>query len=344
MKVVVTEPIANVEVAEVQNETLHLGGWVVNRTFPLSHVALRLNARPVAADVALLDRADVLATLYPEIPHTIRSGFDVTLRLDRATWVDGVNRLDIITRHGAEERGAVTLVLRDLSKEPERLPLPTQILKVHVGGERDNFLSTGWRIFGDLSRELDRFGGWPAFDRILDWGCGCGRVLRYLLEAVPATRVFGCDIDREAIEWLARSATGSSFEDIRPEPPTPYPEDQFDLVYGISIFTHLGEGMQDKWLQEIARVAKRSGVVMVTVHGPELAPRGLRRRLRKKGFAEERSNQASLFAPYANAEYYRTAFHTPAYVERHWARYFELLEYIPRGINMHQDLVIMRKR
>ena len=344
MKVVVTEPIANVEVAEVQGDTLHLGGWVVNRTFPLSHVELWLNGCPLADDVALFDRADVLATLCPEIPHTIRSGFDVTRRLDRAAWFDGANRLDILTRHGAEERGAVTLVLRDLSKEPEHFPMPTQILRVHVGGERDNFLSTGWRIFGDLSRELGRFGGWPAFDRILDWGCGCGRVLRYILEAVPASRVFGCDIDREAVEWLARSATGSSFAVTRPEPPTSYPEDHFDLVYGISILTHLAEGMQDKWLQEIARIAKRSGVVMVTVHGPELAPRGLHRRLKKKGYAEQRSNQASFFAPYANAEYYRTAFHTPEYVERHWAAWFDLLEYVPRGVNMHQDLVIMRKR
>ena len=344
MRVVEIQPIANIEVMHIEGERVHMSGWVVHRAHPLSHVTLVVNSRPWANDVPLFDRPDVGRHLYPKLPHTIRSGFKVTLPVDRSQWVEGANKLELIVKSGAKEQGVATIAVRDLAKDAERFPVPSQILKLHVGLKRDDFLATGWRVYSDLKREVGRFGGWATFDRVLDWGCGCGRVLRYLLEDVPAERVFGCDIDREAIEWLARNARESSFEAIQPAPPTPYPEGHFDLIYGVSIFTHLSEEMQDEWLDELARISRPGALVAVTLHGWDLAPRRLRRSLQKRGFAEMGSAQAAYFAPYAGGRYYRTAFHTPAYVESHWSRHFDLLEYRSRAINAHQDLVVMRKR
>ena len=343
MKVVAVQPIANVEVTEFHDGVLHLGGWIVDRTHPLTHVTLRLGARPWAERLPLFDRPDVLAALYPEIAHTVRCGFDVASPVTGLSADPGSRKLEIIAEQDGEARGAVVLGLRDLAAELERFPVPPEVLKRHVGGERDDFLSTGWRIYSDLRRALDPYGGWAAFGRILDWGCGCGRVMRYLLEEVAPERVAGCDIDRGAVDWLGPATRGASIQAIAPDPPTRYPDSSFDLVYGVSIFTHLGERMQHRWLAELRRITSRNGLVAVTVHGPELAPAGLRRRLERRGFADPFSEQASFFAPYAGRGYYRTAFHTPTYVEREWSRYLEVLEYRCRGINAHQDLVIMRK-
>ena len=58
-------------------------------------------------------------------------------------------------------------------------------------------------------------------------------MLRYLLEDVAAARVFGCDIDREAIDWVRANVKGPSFETIPTSPPTLYPDSHFDLIYGI---------------------------------------------------------------------------------------------------------------
>jgi hypothetical protein len=43
-------------------------------------------------------------------------------------------------------------------------------------------------------------------------------------------------------------------------------------------------------------------------------------------------------------DFYQVAYHSRAYIEREWSRYFEILSYVPRGINDHQDAVLLRKR
>lgn len=42
-------------------------------------------------------------------------------------------------------------------------------------------------------------------------------------------------------------------------------------------------------------------------------------------------------------DFYQTAYHTEEYINREWLNYFELVQYIERGINNHQDAVILRK-
>jgi SAM-dependent methyltransferase len=344
MRVIDTQPIASIQSMEVQGDAMHLSGWIVHREYPLTHVTLRAGPGLWTHDVPLSDRPDVCKNLYPEIGHTAVSGFNAVVPWDPNPRAAAARRLEIIAKSGEAERGTVSVELRDLDPEPARFPVPPSVLKRHVGGRRDDFLSTGWRIYSDLKGQVARLGGWARFDRIHDWGCGCGRVFRYLYEEVPAPCLFGCDIDREAVRWMSENARGSSFEAIRKLPPTPYADEQFALVYGISIFTHLNEAMQDRWLGELNRINRPGGVVAVSVHGPELVPRRLRPRLRKRGFADVGSRQAFYFVPYAGLRYYRTAYHTPRYVEEHWSRYFDVLEYFCRAVNAHQDLVIMRKR
>ena len=52
-------------------------------------------------------------------------------------------------------------------------------------------------------------------------------------------------------------------------PPLPYEDDRFDLVYSVSIFTHLDEQLQRPWIEELTRVVRPGGLVLVTVTGPE---------------------------------------------------------------------------
>ena len=344
MRIIDEQPLANLQLMKVQGSDLQVSGWIVHRDHPLTHAALQIGSGRWRADVALSDRPDVRRNLYPEIEHTARCGFGAVVPWDTSAAAGTTRTLEIMARSGDLERGQVAIELRDLNPEPGRFPVPGELLKQHVGGRRDDFLATGWRIYTDLKRHVGRLGGWPEFDRILDWGCGCGRVLRYLYQEVPPARLFGCDIDRGAIRWISRAAGGASFQRIRRAPPTPYADRQFDLVYGISILTHLTEAMQDRWLDELHRITRPGGVVAVSVHGPELVPTRLRSRLARDGFTDVGSRQAFYFVPYAGLGYYRTAYHTPRYVEEHWSDYFEVLDYVCRGINAHQDLVLMRRR
>jgi ubiquinone/menaquinone biosynthesis C-methylase UbiE len=39
-------------------------------------------------------------------------------------------------------------------------------------------------------------------------------------------------------------------------PPLPFPDDHFDLVFSSSVFTHIDEHAQDLWLAELRRVTQ----------------------------------------------------------------------------------------
>lgn len=53
---------------------------------------------------------------------------------------------------------------------------------------------------------------------------------------------------------VPNGAAQSQFQTIAPTPPLPYRDDQFDIIYCISVFTHFDEEMQDLWLHELTRV------------------------------------------------------------------------------------------
>ena len=104
------------------------------------------------------------------------------------------------------------------------------------------------------------------FRSILDYGVGCGRVIRRFWELYPDANLTGADIDAEAIAWLQHNyAKMGKFVVLSHLPRSPFPDETFDLVYGISVFTHLNEEMQFAWLAELQRITSPGGCL--TVHG-----------------------------------------------------------------------------
>ena len=77
--------------------------------------------------------------------------------------------------------------------------------------------------------------------RILDFGCGYGRVLRAMYYFADPDKVFGCDPSDHSIE-LCRQASIPSPIAMSDNVPTTLPfNGKFDLIYAFSVFTHLSE-------------------------------------------------------------------------------------------------------
>jgi len=117
---------------------------------------------------------------------------------------------------------------------------------------------------------FDYIEGFKAFDAIsiLDWGCGTGRIIRHLPAIAGANNsYFGCDYNKKYIEWCSKNIDGINFKLNNLSPPLEYENSSFDIVYGISIFTHLSEEMHYKWMNELTRVLKKEGILFITTHG-----------------------------------------------------------------------------
>jgi len=227
----------------------------------------------------------------------------------------------------------------------DRPPIPPKRLLNRIGKpSRENYLQNGERVYGKLDEHVGKYRKLSEFDRVLDWGCGCGRVARMMLTAVQADRFHGCDIDPDAIKWMQQTYPDSGFTNIDPYPPTPYPDGYFDFIYGISVFTHLDEATQFKWLTELARISREDAIVAVSVHrGNDAMDSALRDPLQEKGFADIKGPKEPLFSHFLEQGYYRLTKHSKDYVMQEWSRYFEILEFVEHGI-YRQDLVIMRPR
>jgi SAM-dependent methyltransferase len=115
---------------------------------------------------------------------------------------------------------------------------------------------------------LERAGG--AIDGVrrgLDFGCSSGRTVRVLAAAYPDVEWHGVDPNAGAIAWADEHLPGARFAASSSDPPLPFPDAHFDLVYAISIWSHFAEPAAIAWLDEMRRVVRPSGHLVITVHG-----------------------------------------------------------------------------
>ena len=146
----------------------------------------------------------------------------------------------------AEERQAL------ISQHP--LPIPPDALCIRVGGTKgDEFISQGKYMWECLIRCLPIEFSYSG-KRVLDFGCGIGRVLRHFASDAGKTEFWGTDIDEPSVRWLARHTSGIfGLATVESSPGLRFPANYFDFIYCISVFTHIHENW-DVWLEEIARV------------------------------------------------------------------------------------------
>lgn len=103
---------------------------------------------------------------------------------------------------------------------------------------------------------------------ILDWGCGTGRILRHLPSILSKGNYFyGTDYNEKYVKWCSDNLEGIQFKNNELKPPLNFKSDTMDVIYGISIFTHLSENLHFSWMKELTRVLKNGGILFLTTHG-----------------------------------------------------------------------------
>jgi SAM-dependent methyltransferase len=216
-------------------------------------------------------------------------------------------------------------------------PLPPRRLMVRVAGTADAqwFLRSGRAGYDAIAAHVPL----EEIRSVLDFGCGCGRVTRYW-DGFGGS-VSGSDLDGRAIEWCRRSLRFAHFEQNGFEPPLAYPAESFDLVYALSVFTHLTAELQVAWRDELLRVLRPSGYLFVTTHGRSYLPR-------LEPAERDRFEQGELVVRWADLASTNlcSAYHPERYLRETFAEGLELVELVPEGAlgNPTQDIVLLSRR
>jgi len=225
----------------------------------------------------------------------------------------------------------------------ERFAIPGPQLRISTAGTTDLawFLETG-RLGARALRDAVGLAGsaLERMERILDFGCGCGRVLRHLAET-PGPALYGADVYGPAVRWCARFLPLAEALENEREPPLDLPTDHFDLIYAFSVFTHLPPRLAEEWTDELRRVLKRGGILVLSTHGD-----AYRDQLLPEERAEYERGRVVVRAPATAGSNACGVYHPPEFLRTRMGRGLDLLELIPEGAkgNPRQDLAVFRRR
>lgn len=104
---------------------------------------------------------------------------------------------------------------------------------------------------------------------VLDWGCGPARVLRHMTQLLSSfkPKICGVDYNEKTIKWCKKTFLEMDFALNSLSPPLSFTHDSFDVIYALSVFTHLSEQSHYAWLQELKRLVKPNGILILTLYG-----------------------------------------------------------------------------
>ncbi|MCL2932547.1 MAG: glycosyltransferase [Trichodesmium sp. MAG_R03] len=355
--------IGNLDQATITNQKLLLSGWVASLNFgAVEGFKIFIAGQEILQfeDSFGLPSPDVKKA-FPKLDHAQAARFQITIPVSQSQIEEFQDAIVSLTPLFKDGKGTVMIKVvtvvggtnktvdykivdsRIILPDETSIPLPPQPLVVRVHGDSQikGFLQAGWEINRDLKTALDRIGKeFSDFDSVLDFGCGCGRVMIWNSLLSNSTFFQGTDIDTEAISWCQQNLNFAKFSVNQTLPPTEYEDNKFDFVYLISVFTNINEEMQLQWLQELRRITKPEGIVLITTRRPNTPKEAyeLATKLETEGFVSVQSVGEKRVFP----DWYQTTYQTEDYVRNKWVSEFEIIDFLPGGIRGNQDIVILK--
>ena len=153
----------------------------------------------------------------------------------------------------------------------DHIPMPSVDLVYLTQGIRDSTAYQNSIIPGIYNMKRYLINSGIEINRVqsvLDLGCGTGRLIVGWYLDNPKRKLFGCDINGELLAWAMDSLPKQiKWNQSSLNPPLPYPSNCFDLIYLVSVFTHLSLPSQYSWIEELKRIVRPHGYIMISLQG-----------------------------------------------------------------------------
>lgn len=245
-------------------------------------------------------------------------------------------------------------------------PLPGEHLRVTVcgGTQLDSHLRTGAEDCAMVLELHELFTQRPAdsLQAVFDFGCGCGRVLRWFESALPGVALHGADLRHAAIDWCREHLRGH-FVANELLPPLPYADGSFDLVYALSVFSHLNRDQCVDWMRELTRVTRPGGTILITTHGAFAAAVCSRSRTHQDLLQIDAADAAEIVRTLAREDFvhrvlpvhvrsalggvaddYGQAFFGEPFARKAFAGFADYLGGVPCALELWQDVHVYRPK
>jgi SAM-dependent methyltransferase len=253
--------------------------------------------------------------------------------------------------------------------------LPSEEMQIQtIGSAGDTALLeafNAWRLF---KSQFQRHTGQPISEktRVLDFGCGWGRFLRFFLKDAQPMNLWGFDPSPERIQACRATNPRCQFVQSALMPPTPITDGFFDLIYCYSIFSHLSEDAHKRWLKELHRLLRPGGILIATTwQRDHIARSESLRQLDPKSLSEWHKELTAIwvdgsrwlkdydsgrfcYQPYSSdghswsyldgVSFYGEACIPKDYVISEWGKTFEFLDFIDDRELCSQNVAVVRRR
>ena len=218
--------------------------------------------------------------VFEHVPHiagakNCRFDFDLYIKRDASKYLFEVvyndKSCELLFEYNVAEVRFSENWLKRMNRGLADIPMPSADLVYLTQGIRDSMAYQNSIIPGiyNMKRYLINSGmEIDSLQSILDLGCGTGRLIVGWYLDNPKRKLFGCDINGELLAWAMDSLPKQiKWDQSSLNPPLPYPSNCFDLIYLVSVFTHLSLASQYSWIEELKRIVRPHGYIMISLQG-----------------------------------------------------------------------------
>ena len=204
-----------------------------------------------------------------------------------------------------------------------------------------DYLADGWRTLSELMLLLER-ADQPLLKmpRVLEFASGHGRFTRHLVKAMGAERVVVSDVVPGAVEFSRSTFGVEGFLSASVPEQVQWPQ-RYDLVFVLSLFSHLPRSTWSRWLKVLYEAVAPGGLLVFSTHGLKAAAFD-NVQLDAEGFFFAPSSESNAI----DVKEYGTAFTSDAFVLQRIAETLgadRLVHQVPVHFWNHQDAYVLRR-